>query len=150
MWLDIGIVLLYLAVLVGMGLRGGRQVKSAGDFTASAAGTARWCFSPPCPPPFIGGGYSSGNAARAFENGIGTTLALFGFSLAMILIGRFIVPGVGRFSGVSTAGGVIGRAYGRRAGCCPGCSSSCAAPAWWVRRWRPSAWCSMCCWASSP
>lgn len=64
---------------------------------------------------FIGGGYSSGNAARAFENGIGTTLALFGFSLAMILIGRFIVPGVGRFSGVSTAGGVIGRAYGRRA-----------------------------------
>ena len=115
MWLDIGIVLLYLAVLVGMGLRGGRQVKSAGDFTASGGRYGTLVLFASLSASFIGGGYSSGNAARAFENGIGTTLALFGFSLAMILIGRFIVPGVGRFSGVSTAGGVIGRAYGRRA-----------------------------------
>ena len=115
MWLDIGIVLLYLAVLVGMGLRGGRQVKSAGDFTASGGRYGTLVLFASLSASFIGGGYSSGNAARAFENGIGTTLALFGFSLAMILIGRFIVPGVSRFSGVSTAGGVIGRAYGRRA-----------------------------------
>ncbi len=93
MWLDIGIVLVYLAVLVGMGLRGGRQVKSAGDFTASGGRYGTWVLFASLSASFIGGGYSSGNAARAFESGIGTTLALFGFSLSMILIGRLIVPG---------------------------------------------------------
>lgn len=115
MWLDIGIVLLYLAVLVGMGLLGGKQVKSAGDFTASGGRYGTLVLFASLAASFIGGGYSSGNAARAFENGIGTTLALFGFSLSMILIGRFLVPGVGRFPGVSTVGGVIGQSYGRAA-----------------------------------
>ena len=36
MWLDTAIVLLYIALLVGMGLRGGRGVKNAKDFTASS------------------------------------------------------------------------------------------------------------------
>jgi SSS family solute:Na+ symporter len=115
MWLDIGIVILYLAVLVGMGLRGGKNVKSAGDFTASGSRYGTLVLFASLGASFIGGGYSSGNAARAFENGIGTTLTLFGFSLSMILIGRFLVPGVGRFPGVSTVGGVIGQSYGRAA-----------------------------------
>ena len=63
----------------------------------------------------MGGGYSSGNAEKAFESGIGTTLTLFGFSLSMIFIGRYLVPGVSRFPGVSTVGGIIGQCYGRSA-----------------------------------
>ena len=63
----------------------------------------------------MGGGYSSGNAAQAYTSGIGTTLTLFGFSLSMILIGKYLVPGVGRFTGVSTVGGIIGVSYGRSA-----------------------------------
>lgn len=63
MWLDIGIVLLYLAVLVGMGLRGGLQVKSAGDFTASGGRYGTLVLFASLSASFIGGGYSSGNAA---------------------------------------------------------------------------------------
>ncbi len=66
------------------------------------------------------GGYSSGNAAKAFSAGISTTLTLLGFSLAMVLIGKFLVPGVARFPGAVTVGGIVGRPMesGRR--CSPG------------------------------
>ena len=43
------------------------------------------------------------------------TLALFGFSISTILIGRFLVPGVRRFRGSATVGGIIGASYGRAA-----------------------------------
>ncbi len=43
------------------------------------------------------------------------TAALFGFSLSMILTGKFLVRGVERFKGETTVGGVVGRAYGRAA-----------------------------------
>lgn len=113
--LDTGIVLLYILLLVVMGLRGGRNVKSAGDFTASGGRYGTLVIFATLSASFVGGGYSSGNAAQAFSRGIGTTLTLFGFSLSMILIGKYLVPGVSRFPGVSTVGGIIGQSYGRAA-----------------------------------
>ena len=115
MWLDTAIVLLYIALLVGMSLRGGRNVKNAGDFTASGGRYGTLVIFATLSASYVGGGYSSGNAAQAFERGIGTTLTLFGFSLSMIFIGKYLVPGVARFQGESTVGGIIGRAYGRSA-----------------------------------
>ena len=114
-WLDIGIVIAYIVLLAGMSLRGGRNVKNAGDFTASGARYGTLVIFATLSASYVGGGYSSGNAAKAFESGIGTTLALFGFSLSMLLIGKFLVPGVARFPGAGTTGGVIEAAYGRRA-----------------------------------
>lgn len=115
MWLDTAIVLLYIALLVGMGLRGGRNVKNAKDFTASSGQYGTLVIFATLSASYVGGGYSSGNAEKAFESGIGTTLTLFGFSLSMIFIGRYLVPGVSRFPGVSTVGGIIGQCYGRSA-----------------------------------
>ena len=115
MWLDTAIVLLYIALLVGMGLRGGRGVKNAKDFTASSGQYGTLVIFATLSASYVGGGYSSGNAEKAFESGIGTTLTLFGFSLSMIFIGRYLVPGVARFPGVSTVGGIIGQCYGRSA-----------------------------------
>ena len=115
MWLDIGIVLAYIALLVGMSLRGGRNVKNAGDFTASGGHYGTAVIFATLSASYVGGGYSSGNAAKSFAGGIGTTLTLFGFSLAMILIGRWLVPGVARFQGVNTVGGIIQSTYGRAA-----------------------------------
>lgn len=115
MWLDTAIVIGYIVLLVGMGLRGGRSVKSAGDFTASGGRYGTAVIFATLAASYVGGGYSSGNAAKAFESGIGTTITLFGFSLTMILIGKFLVPGVARFPGVSTVGGIMEASYGRRA-----------------------------------
>lgn len=115
MWLDTGIVIAYILLLVIMGLRGGRNVKNAGDFTASGGQYGTLVIFATLSASYVGGGYSSGNAAQAYTSGIGTTLTLFGFSLSMILIGKYLVPGVGRFTGVSTVGGIIGVSYGRSA-----------------------------------
>ena len=113
--LDIAIVILYLVLLVSIGLRGGRDVKNAADFTASHKQYGTFVIFATLSASFIGGGYSSGNAAAAFEHGIGTALALFGFGIGMILIGNYLVPGVRRFPNAKTVGGVIGSAYGEPA-----------------------------------
>ena len=110
--------------------------KSAGDFTASGGRYGTWVLFASLSASFIGGGYSSGNAARAFESGIGTTLALFGFSLSMILIGRLIVPGGPFPRRIHRKLASSALPMGKRRGCCPAFSSSCAARAWWARRWK--------------
>ncbi len=115
MWLDTGIVIAYILLLVIMGVRGGRSVKSAGDFTASGGRYGTLVIFATLSASYVGGGYSSGNAAHAYASGIGTTVTLFGFSLSMLLIGKFLVPGVARFPGASSVGGIIGQSYGRSA-----------------------------------
>ena len=115
MWFDTGMVVLYLLILIGIGLRGGKSVKGAGDFTAASGRYGTFVIFASLSASYIGGGYSSGNAAHAFSSGIGMTVALFGFSLSTILIGKFLVPGVKRFEGIATVGGLIGKAYGRAA-----------------------------------
>lgn len=113
MLLDTGMVILYLAVLIGIGLKG--RVKDVSGFTASDCGYGTFTIFASLSASYIGGGYSSGNAAEAYSGGIGMTVALFGFSISTILIGRFLVPGVKQFAGVTTVGGIIGKAYGRTA-----------------------------------
>lgn len=113
--LDTAIVLGYIILLVALGLRGGRGVKNAADFTASGGRYGTAVIFATLSASYVGGGYSSGNAAKAFEYGISTTLTLLGFSLGMVLIGRFLVPGVSRFPGAVTVGGIVGAAYGRKA-----------------------------------
>lgn len=118
--LDIVIVILYLIALVGIGLRGGRDVKNAADFTASGKQYGTFVIFATLSASFIGGGYSSGNAAAAFEHGIGTALTLFGFGIGMILIGKYLVPGVQYFPNAKTVGSVVGEAYGSSARCLTG------------------------------
>ncbi len=114
MWPDIVLVAVYIAVLIGVGLRGGRSVRSAADFTAGGRYGVPVVFAT-LAASYVGGGFSSGNAAEAFRRGISSTLSLMGFGVAMVLIGRFLVPGVARFEGVTTVGGILERDYGRGA-----------------------------------
>ncbi len=109
------IVFGYLAVLVAIGLRGGRAVRSVDDFTASQKRCGTFVVFAVLSASFVGGGYSSGNAAAAYESGIGTALSLFGFSIGMLLIGKFLVPGIIRFPTAKTVGDVMGAAYGETA-----------------------------------
>lgn len=115
MWLDCALVAGYLAVLLFIGLRGGRQVKNTADFTAHSGRYGVAVIFATLAASYIGGGFSSGNASEAFSHGIGSTLALMGFALAMMGIGRFLVGGVARFRGVTTVGGILERDYGRGA-----------------------------------
>ncbi len=109
------IVFGYLAVLVFVGLHGGKGVKNADDFTATGKRYGMWVIFATLSASFVGGGYSSGNAAAAYDTGIGTALTLFGFSIGMLIIGKWFVPGVARFPHAKTVGGIIGAVYGERA-----------------------------------
>ncbi len=111
MW-DKGIVFGYLALLVIVGLRGGKNVRNAADFTASGKQCGSLVLFATLSASFVGGGYSSGNAAAAYETGIGTALTLFGFGVGMLLIGKFLAPGVARFPHAKTVGGILGAVYG--------------------------------------
>ncbi len=110
---DIAIVGLYLLALIIIGLRGGNAIKNATDFTASDKRYGSLVMFATLSASFVGGGYSTGNAAASFENGIGTALTLLGFSMGMILVGAYLVKGVDRFPNARTVGDVIGSAYGR-------------------------------------
>ncbi len=112
---DGAIVIGYVALLAGMALWSGRRVKSGEDFTAGEKKYGPWVIFATLSASYVGGGYSSGNAAAAFSTGIGTTCTLLGFSVSMIYIARKLVPGVEKFAGVSTVGGVMEQMYGRRA-----------------------------------
>lgn len=105
----------YLIVLVAIGLKGGNKVKNAADFTAGGKQYGTFVIFATLSASFIGGGYSSGNAAAAYEYGIGTALTLFGFGLGMILIGSVLVKGVARFPKARSVGGIIGQTYGETA-----------------------------------
>ncbi len=112
---DIAIVVIYLVLLVAIGLRGGSQVKNAADFTAAGKQYGTFIIFATLSASFIGGGYSSGNAAAAYEQGIGTALTLFGFGIGMILTGKYLVSGVSRFPHARTVGDIMGAAYGKSA-----------------------------------
>ncbi|MBP3381992.1 MAG: sodium:solute symporter family protein [Clostridia bacterium] len=114
--MDIWIVVLYIAVLLGIGLFGGREVKTADGFTATDKTYGAPIIFMSMAASFIGGGFSAGNAAAAFENGIGMTVALLGFSTATILTGMFLTSGIARFRGAWSVGDIMAQSYGRRAG----------------------------------
>jgi len=64
---------------------------------------------------FIGGGFSTGNAAKVFSNGIAYPIALLGFSLQIILVALFIAPRIKSFPGAVSVGDIIEPAYGKKA-----------------------------------
>lgn len=116
MHIDILIVTAYLALLIWMGLRGGEKVQNAADFSAGGKTYGAPVIFMSLAASYVGGGFSAGNAAYAFENGIGMTLALCGFSIITMLTGKFLVPGIARFAGATSTGDIMAQAYGRRAG----------------------------------
>lgn len=64
---------------------------------------------------FIGGGFSTGNAAKTFDAGIVYPLALLGFSLQIILVALFVAPRIKSFPGAVSVGDIIEPFYGRKA-----------------------------------
>jgi len=64
---------------------------------------------------FIGGGFSTGNAAKVFSDGIAYPVALLGFSLQIILVALFIAPRIKSFPGAVSVGDIIEPAYGKKA-----------------------------------
>lgn len=116
MALDFSVVVLYIFILVFIGLKGGKEVVSAEDFTAKTKTYGAPVIFMSLAASYVGGGYSAGNAAESFQSGLSMTFALLGFSVMTVLTGKYLTPGIARFQGARSVGDIMTSAYGKGAG----------------------------------
>ncbi|MBQ3096356.1 MAG: sodium:solute symporter family protein [Clostridia bacterium] len=109
--MDAAILVLYLAALVAVGLSGGKA-KDLGGFSRAEPGL--FALIATLSAGFIGGGFSSGNAAACAAGGIMPALILCGFTLGWLVLG-LLLPRMHFPKGATTAGEVMGYAYGEGA-----------------------------------
>ncbi len=112
---DVTVIVIYLFVSAAAGLLSSSEMSGVRDFSLSTRRYGVFVLTATLSASFIGGGFSSGNAARTAQFGVGNIAALFGFSLGVIAVGAIIVPRIKRFSGASSAGEIMRDAYGRGA-----------------------------------
>ncbi|MDZ4199354.1 MAG: sodium:solute symporter family protein [Kiritimatiellia bacterium] len=111
--IDQMVVALYLFGVLGLGLWAGRGMRTVRDFSVVGQQYSGWVVFATLAASFIGGGFSSGNAAKVFAFGIASSVALWGFSLKELLIARYIAPKSGPYRDCISVGGIMGRQYGK-------------------------------------
>ncbi|MGB2864538.1 MAG: sodium:solute symporter family protein [Sedimentisphaerales bacterium] len=115
MILDYAIITLYLLVILAVGLRSGKGMKTLADFSVSHRSYGSMVIFATLSASFIGGGFSIGNAEKVFRFGIVNIVALWGFSLKEILVAKFIAPRTNNFTGVISVGDLMSQGYGKPA-----------------------------------
>lgn len=116
MLVDFAIVIAYLTAIVVTGLVVSRKkIKNLKEFSLSSEKYGTFVLVATLSAAFIGGGFSTGNAAKVAQAGIGNIFALYGFSVAVILIGKYVVPNIKSFDNVSSTGEIMGKCYGENA-----------------------------------
>ena len=91
------------------------KVKSIRDFSLSNNQFGTFALIATLSASFIGGGFSTGNASKVAQFGIGNIIALCGFSISIILVGSLIAPRIGKFQKAVSTGEIMGMAYGKPA-----------------------------------
>ncbi len=112
MW-DSMIIILYLSVILLVGLRCGKGMKSLQEFSVSHRSYTSIVIFATLSASFIGGGFSTGNAADVFRFGILNIVALWGFSLKEIIVATLIAPKMGKFPDVISVGDIMEKSYGK-------------------------------------
>lgn len=84
--IDQVIVVAYLLLVLGIGLWAGRGLRTLRDYSVVHQQYPALVVFATLAASFIGGGFSSGNAAKVFVFGIANIVALWGFSLKELLI----------------------------------------------------------------
>lgn len=112
--IDVCIIAIYLFVILVIGIVASKKVASLSDFAISNVKYGKTVIFITMCCSFLGGGFSFGNAAEVYRNGIGNIFALFGFSLGQIFIGKYVANKMDKFSGCISTGSIIGKIYGKR------------------------------------
>ncbi len=113
--MDTWIVAAFLMFLLLSGAVKARRVKSAGDFATGGKKRGLFVVTASLSAAFIGGGFSTGNAAECYSGGIANIIGLCGFSLSQILIGGVLLPRAKIPKGAQSPGEIVGAVYGRAA-----------------------------------
>lgn len=114
-------IIVYVAVLIGIGMWSSRKVKGMNDFLVAGRRLPLWMATATLLATWFGAGSSMGVAATVYSDGIGGVLAdPFGASASLIISGIFIV-GLLRRLKCLTVTDVIERKYGKWAGVYTSC-----------------------------
>lgn len=115
MRIDLIIVAVYLIIVIAIGLTSSGKLKTLKDFSLSTKKYGVFALMATLSASFIGGGFSTGNAAKVAQYGIGNIVALCGFSVSVILVGLFIAPNIKQYSKSISTGEIMKQAYGKPA-----------------------------------
>ncbi len=110
---DAVIVTLYLLAIFAVGMMAGRNVKTLDEYAVAGRSYSALILFATLSASFIGGGFSSGNAAKVYGNGLGYALTLWGFSLAMFLIAVKLAPRADHFRHCISVGDIMSTHLGR-------------------------------------
>jgi SSS family solute:Na+ symporter len=111
--IDIAIVAIYLGFILLVGLWAGHRPNNLEQYAVVGRSYGALVIFATMSASFIGGGFSTGNAAKVFLFGIVNIIGLWGFSLKEILVARYIAPKFDHFPNAISVGDVMATAYGK-------------------------------------
>lgn len=102
----------YFIVLIYIGYRSARKVKSSADF-AVAGNKIIWpVLFATLAASFLGGGASMGRAGKSFDEGYAFMFAASAFPIATVLAGLYIAPKLKKYLGAHTVGDIMAHHFG--------------------------------------
>lgn len=112
--LDYIIIGFYLVFIFCFGLWAGRRVKNIKEYAVAHQSYGAFVLFATLSASFIGGGFSFGNADTVFNQGLMSAAALWGFSLMLLLVSKFITPHVGEIRNCISVGDILGQKLGAK------------------------------------
>ena len=110
--IDYTIIGIYLVFIFCFGLWAGRHVKNVKEYAVAHQSYGAFVLFATLSASFIGGGFSFGNADTVFNQGLMSAAALWGFSLMLLLVSKFITPHVESFRNCISVGDILARKLG--------------------------------------
>ena len=113
MLIDYTVICVYLLGILGLGIWAGKGIRDLAEYSVVRRQYSSLVIFATLSASFIGGGFSFGNSSKVFLFGVGSIVALWGFSLKSLLVGTFIAPRMHEFSGCISVGDIMRTRYGR-------------------------------------
>jgi len=110
--MDSLIILIFLCLNLVIGYLSSKKIVNFETFSVGNRSFSSFLIFCTLSATFIGGGYTIGNAGKAFSQGLIYSFALLGFSLKEVLVAFVIAPKMDQFKDCHSVGDMIGKQYG--------------------------------------
>jgi solute:Na+ symporter, SSS family len=110
--IDMVVVGIYLLAMLSAGLWMSRGQSSVADYAVAGNSYGSLVIFATMSASFVGGAFSTGNAANVFLYGIAGVIGLWGFGIKEILIAIYVAPKITRFRSAISVGDILATSYG--------------------------------------
>ncbi len=124
--IDYIIITVYILGVLGLGVWCSKSNKTLKEFAVSDANFGTFFIFATLSASFIGGGFSLGNAAKVYSEGIFYSVMLLGFSLQIVLVSMLVVPHIGKHANAISTGDILEPCYGKSGRVAGGVLSFCS------------------------